>query len=83
MGIDDSKKYRGNGVFVKLPKGTLSEIDRLVEKGDYLNRTHVVRRALEQLLEKKQFTEGENEKIVPFSVGTGRRGGHGRPQEGL
>jgi Arc/MetJ-type ribon-helix-helix transcriptional regulator len=82
MNIDPSKKYKGNGVFVKLPKGTLSEIDKLVEKGDYLNRTHLVRRAVEQLLEKKQFIEGENAKTMPSSEGTERRD-YGRPQGGF
>jgi Arc/MetJ-type ribon-helix-helix transcriptional regulator len=41
-------------VYVKLPRRALGVIDRLIAGGVYLNRTHFVRRAVEELLEKEK-----------------------------
>jgi len=48
------RNYHSQGIYVKLPPKTLQKIDELIAKGDYLNRTHFVRRAVEVLLERKQ-----------------------------
>jgi Arc/MetJ-type ribon-helix-helix transcriptional regulator len=67
-----SKRYKGNGIFVILPKATLREIDRLVNKGDYLNRTHFVRRAVERYIE-----QGKAEKIPENELGNAKHHGNG------
>lgn len=48
-----ARKYQSQGIYVKLPGKALSRIDELIAKGSYLNRTHLVRRAIEELLEKE------------------------------
>jgi Arc/MetJ-type ribon-helix-helix transcriptional regulator len=67
MSTSTAGKYKGSGVFVKLPRGTLREIDGLVEKGDFLNRTHLVRRAVEQFLENTRLAKGKTLETVPPS----------------
>jgi len=51
------KNYHGQGIYVKFPRKDLGKIDDLVARGDYLNRTHLVRRAVEELLKREHPQE--------------------------
>jgi Arc/MetJ-type ribon-helix-helix transcriptional regulator len=51
----------------KLPEGVLKEIDRLVEKGYFLNRSEAIREAIRQLIVKYREIERQREREMAFS----------------
>lgn len=59
-------------ITVRLPTELLMRVDRLIERGVFKNRSHLVKQALEELIKEPKYQEVLNEKEDSFPTLRGR-----------
>ncbi len=51
-------------IAIKFPRSDVERIDRLVDLGDFISRSDLIREGARQLLEKQKTKEGEEERYI-------------------